>query len=288
MSGTLTAADATACASRSYEVQQLAGRVASCAEQTGAVLASLGRLELQAWQSPGGPRLPHNTVAAGRVPAARPGRVAGRGHGGAAARPACDALLGAPGLLMTEFTPAAPERFRALRRLLGRDAAHPRRGGRTELPVRGAAGRRGCPGRGGAAAVRRGREADGIRRSLFEYQTDSYRSGSDAIISVGEAGRDVGRVRAELEHISAQVRASHREYEFTEARNALLLRVGLSGPEYGSAQGPFELPGVRDQVEHGVASAPRGLALLLGLPVRSPAPSGRSAGPPMSAVRCGN
>ena len=109
-------------------------------------------------------------------------------------------------------------------------------------------------------------EADGVRRSLFEYQRDSYRSGSDAIIAVGEAGRDTGRVRAELEHIAAQVRASHREYEFTEARNALLLRMGLSGPEYGSAQGPFELPGVRDQVEHGMAIAPRGLALLLGLP----------------------
>lgn len=109
-------------------------------------------------------------------------------------------------------------------------------------------------------------EADGVRRALFEYQGDSYRSGSDAITAVGEAGRDVGRVRAELEHIAAQVRASHREYEFTEARNALLLRMGLSGPEYGSVQGPFELPGVRDQVEQGMAMAPRGLALLLGLP----------------------
>lgn len=54
MSGTLTAADAAACASRSYEVQQLAARVASCAEQAGAVLAGLGRLELQDWQSPAG------------------------------------------------------------------------------------------------------------------------------------------------------------------------------------------------------------------------------------------
>ena len=122
-------------------------------------------------------------------------------------------------------------------------------------------------------------EADGIRRSLFEYQSDSYRSGSDAIIAVGEAGRDVGRVRAELEHIAAQVRASHREYEFTEARNALLLRMGLSGPEYGSAQGPFELPGVRDQVEHGVAAAPRGLALLLGLPVPLAGAVGALSGP---------
>ncbi|MGO4490498.1 hypothetical protein AB4Y86_00190 [Arthrobacter sp. 2YAF22_2] len=122
-------------------------------------------------------------------------------------------------------------------------------------------------------------EADGVRRALFGYQPDSYRSGSNAMIAVGEAGRDVSRVRAELEHIAAQVRASHREYEFTEARNALLLRMGLGGPEYGSAQGPFELPGVRDQVERGVALAPHGLALLLGLPVPLAALVGTLAGP---------
>lgn len=110
-------------------------------------------------------------------------------------------------------------------------------------------------------------EADGVRRALFEYQSDSYRSGSDAIIAVGEGGRDLGRVRAELEQIAAQVRASHRDYEFTEARNALLLRMGLSGPEYGSAQRLFELPGARGQAEHGVAMASSGLALMLGLPV---------------------
>jgi len=54
MSGTLTAAEATACASRSYEVQQFAARVASCAEQAAAALAALSRLELQGWQSPAG------------------------------------------------------------------------------------------------------------------------------------------------------------------------------------------------------------------------------------------
>lgn len=54
MRGTVTAAEAAACASRSYEVQQLAARVAACAEQAGAVLATLSRLELQTWQSPAG------------------------------------------------------------------------------------------------------------------------------------------------------------------------------------------------------------------------------------------
>ncbi|MET3810547.1 hypothetical protein [Arthrobacter sp. UYEF3] len=110
-------------------------------------------------------------------------------------------------------------------------------------------------------------EADGVRRALFGYQPDSYRTGSNAIIAVGEAGQEVGRVRAELEHIAVQVRASRREYEFTEARNALLLRMGLAGPEYGTGQQMFGLPGVRDQVERGVAMAPHGLVLLLGLPV---------------------
>jgi hypothetical protein len=49
-----TAADALGCASRTYEVQQLAGRVARCAEEVDAVLAGLARLELQGWQSPAG------------------------------------------------------------------------------------------------------------------------------------------------------------------------------------------------------------------------------------------
>jgi hypothetical protein len=50
----VTAADALECASRSYEVQQLAGRVARCADEADAVLAALAGLELQTWQSPAG------------------------------------------------------------------------------------------------------------------------------------------------------------------------------------------------------------------------------------------
>lgn len=52
--GTLQAADAAACASRSYEVQQLAARVADCADHTDALLARLVLVELQGWQSPAG------------------------------------------------------------------------------------------------------------------------------------------------------------------------------------------------------------------------------------------
>lgn len=50
----LTAAEAGACASRGYEIQQLAARVAACADRTDAALSQLVRLELQTWQSPAG------------------------------------------------------------------------------------------------------------------------------------------------------------------------------------------------------------------------------------------
>ena len=48
------AEDAAACASRSYEIQQLAARVAACADNTDAVLARLAGVELRDWQSPAG------------------------------------------------------------------------------------------------------------------------------------------------------------------------------------------------------------------------------------------
>ncbi len=99
-------------------------------------------------------------------------------------------------------------------------------------------------------------EADSLRRSLFPYQFDSYASGSDAIIAVGEGGLAVGRVRSEFERLAREVRASHREYEFTEAANALLFRMGLR-------VSPLS---VRDSVERGVAAAPARLAMMLGIP----------------------
>ena len=111
-------------------------------------------------------------------------------------------------------------------------------------------------------------EADGVRRALFPYQSDAYSSGSHAIVAVGEGARALRRVRTELEGLASEVRASHREYEFTEARNALLLRIGRTGPAYGPLWGLFGLPPVtvRDTVEDAVALAPARLALLLGLP----------------------
>ena len=52
--GGVRASDAATCASRSYEVQQLAARVGACADRTDAVLARLVRVELESWQSPAG------------------------------------------------------------------------------------------------------------------------------------------------------------------------------------------------------------------------------------------
>lgn len=122
-------------------------------------------------------------------------------------------------------------------------------------------------------------EADAVKHALFPYQPDSYTSGSNAIVAVGEAGRDVGRVRSQLQHIGEDVRASHREYEYAEARNALLLRMGFHGSEYGAAPEPFALPGVRGIVEDWVAMAPRNLAVLLGLPGPLAAVAGGLTGP---------
>ncbi|SDL55867.1 hypothetical protein SAMN04487916_110144 [Arthrobacter sp. ov407] len=122
-------------------------------------------------------------------------------------------------------------------------------------------------------------EADAVKHALFPYQPDSYTSGSNAIVTVGEAGRDVGRVRSQLQHIGDDVRASHREYEYAEARNALLLRMGFHGSEYGAAPEPFALPGVRGIVEDWVAMAPRNLAVLLGLPGPLAAVAGGLSGP---------
>lgn len=125
-------------------------------------------------------------------------------------------------------------------------------------------------------------EAEAVRRALFPYQYDSYTSGSNAITAVGEAARDVRRVRTELERLGSAVRASHREYEFAEARNTLILRIGRTGPAYGPLWGLFGLPPVtlRDTVEDEVGVAPARLARLLGLPAGQAAGGG-----PGGAVR---
>ncbi|MET1064317.1 MAG: hypothetical protein ABWX85_05045 [Arthrobacter sp.] len=125
-------------------------------------------------------------------------------------------------------------------------------------------------------------EAENVHHALIPYQSDSYSSGSNAIAAVGEGARGLRRVRGELERLGIDVRASHREYEFAEARNALLLRIGMIGPAYGPLWGLFGLPPVtlRDTVEDAVALAPASLALLLGLPAALAAASAPAGGVP--------
>lgn len=54
MGSTIKASDADACATRSYEVQQLAGRVAACADRVDALLARFRQVQLLEWKSPAG------------------------------------------------------------------------------------------------------------------------------------------------------------------------------------------------------------------------------------------
>lgn len=54
MRASVTAADAAACSSRSFEVQLLAGQVEACAEAVDAAQARLLQLQLVDWRSPAG------------------------------------------------------------------------------------------------------------------------------------------------------------------------------------------------------------------------------------------
>ncbi|CAI3805365.1 PE-PPE domain-containing protein [Pseudarthrobacter sp. MM222] len=125
-------------------------------------------------------------------------------------------------------------------------------------------------------------EADAVRTDLFPFQADSYTSGSNAIIAAGEGSRALGRVREELGKLCSEVRASHREYEFTETRNSLLLRIGRFGPGYGPLWGLFGMPAMttRDVVEDEAALASGRLALLLGLPAGLVRGTATPGGPP--------
>ena len=70
-------------------------------------------------------------------------------------------------------------------------------------------------------------EARRVQDALTPYLADSYDSGCLAINEVAESRKDVGRLRQELADVSANVRASHRDYATTEERN---VRLNLSVP----------------------------------------------------------
>ncbi len=72
----------------------------------------------------------------------------------------------------------------------------------------------------------------GVRRiweELCPYQYDPRPSGTAALIAVGEGGQSVRAVREELQHLSSQVRASHRDYEAAESRAAAGIRLPEDG-----------------------------------------------------------
>lgn len=54
MSGSITAADANTCGSRTFEVQQLAWRVAALAHSLDSSMLAFRRVQLSEWQSPAG------------------------------------------------------------------------------------------------------------------------------------------------------------------------------------------------------------------------------------------
>ncbi|MHC6222768.1 alpha/beta hydrolase family protein [Arthrobacter sp. MMS24-S77] len=122
------------------------------------------------------------------------------------------------------------------------------------------------------------REAEAVRVALFPYQASSYTSGSNAIIAVGESGRDIGRVREQLQRIGDDVRASHREYEFAESHAAIRLRMGLGMPVFGAGLNPLGL-GARDATEGAVQNLPLMLAWMMGLPLAAANLAGTMAGP---------
>ncbi|MGM7776720.1 hypothetical protein ACSVHC_12010 [Arthrobacter sp. KNU-44] len=121
-------------------------------------------------------------------------------------------------------------------------------------------------------------EAESVRVALFPHQASAYKSGSNAIIAVGESGRDIGRVREQLQRIGNDVRASHREYEFAESHAAIRLRMGMGMPVLATGPNPLDL-GQRGATEGAVRDLTRILALMMGLPPAAANLSGATVGP---------
>jgi hypothetical protein len=121
-------------------------------------------------------------------------------------------------------------------------------------------------------------EAEAVRVALFPHQASSHTSGSNAIIAVGESGRDIGRVREQLQRIGNDVRASHREYEFAESHAAIRLRMGMGMPVLATGPNPLDL-GQRGATEGAVRDLTRILALMMGLPPAAANLSGATVGP---------
>ncbi|XAS67326.1 hypothetical protein V3C33_18105 [Micrococcaceae bacterium Sec5.7] len=111
-------------------------------------------------------------------------------------------------------------------------------------------------------------EARRIWAELCPYQYDPRTSGTAALIAVGEGGHAVRTVREEIQDISSQVRASHREYENAEAGASLALRTGLNNEHllipFLSDLGLTRCLN-RDSAEAVAANLPLAMGLMLGI-----------------------
>jgi hypothetical protein len=106
-------------------------------------------------------------------------------------------------------------------------------------------------------------EVDAIRRELFLSELRTLTGGGPGIAAVSDGALGVSRVRDAIRASCEQVRASHREYEYTESLNAIALRVGLLYPPLLEANMLLAsiVPGTsrsgdRDRMEHLVAQLP--------------------------------
>jgi len=92
-------------------------------------------------------------------------------------------------------------------------------------------------------------EARQVQDCLELFLYDSYDTGCNALNAVAESRKQVGKVRQELVEVSGSVRASHRDYEAAEAKNAR--PHALSFDQYRFSDAPVLLSLGRDLTEEG-------------------------------------
>jgi hypothetical protein len=111
-------------------------------------------------------------------------------------------------------------------------------------------------------------EVHRIWGSLGAYQKDSRPSGTEALLSVGEARWSVQAVREELQDISKHVRASKQDYEAAEAWASFArgLGGGLTSPEtIGRQAADLRLGLVPNREVTELVAGPLAMAALLAL-----------------------
>lgn len=91
-------------------------------------------------------------------------------------------------------------------------------------------------------------EAVRVHDALKPYLFDSYTAGCAAMNAVADSGKEIGRVRRDLVEVSGDIKASERDYEATEARNAVMTRTGLD-PWKASGMDEVNIPSLRNLTE---------------------------------------